>query len=124
MTTQESLEQHQRVCDELYELALEENRFLRQHRHAPSGDLIERKRSLQGRLASALDALRASSGGGKTQLHATVEKARSRILQILQLDRENEQLLLRYSLGGRSEIDFAPAVPAGMLEKIYGWARP
>jgi len=43
---------------------------------------------------------------------------RGRILQILQLDKENEQLLLRCSLtGSRSPTNPAPSVT--MLQKIY-----
>ncbi len=120
MTSLESLQQHQQVCDDLYELALEENRFLRQHRHAPADALIERKRGLYARLTSALDALRASAAGPKQPAwRGALDKARSRILQILQLDKENEQLLLRYSLS-RGEIAAEPAASAGMLAKIYG----
>ncbi len=122
MTALEALQQHQQLCDELHELALEENRFLQQNRRAPDAALLDRKRALLGRLDEALNALRsAPRDGADSTFKQALEKARTRILQILQLDRENEQLLLRYSLtGGQSER--APATPAAspsMLQKIY-----
>ena len=52
---------------------------------------------------------------------AALDKTRSRILQILQLDRENEQLLLRYSLAGnaRGAVPAAPSPSPSILQKIY-----
>lgn len=123
MTALEALQQHQQLCDELHELALEENRFLQQNRRAPDAALLDRKRALLGRLDEALNALRSAprDGGSDSAFKQALEKARTRILQILQLDRENEQLLLRYSLtGGQPERTAAsPAAAPSMLQKIY-----
>ena len=121
MTPMEALQQHQQLCDELHELALTENSFLQQHRRVPDAPLLERKRSLLGRLDQTLAALRSATGpaSGTTGFRAALEKTRSRILQILQLDRENEQLLLRYSLSSQpAAATPAPAAPS-MLQKIY-----
>jgi len=118
----EALQQHQQLCDELHQLALEENRFLQQHRRAPDAPLVERKRALLARLDETLGALRAASREGVTasNFRQAVEKTRSRILQILQLDRENEQLLLRFSLtGNRLAAPAAPAADPSVLQKIY-----
>ena len=41
MSTQETLQKHLQVCDELYQLALEENRHLKQHRRAPEAASLE-----------------------------------------------------------------------------------
>ncbi len=116
MTSTEALLQHQQLCDELHELALAENSFLQQHRRAPDAELLGRKRALIGRLDETLAALR--SAGPATGAGAALEKTRNRVLQILQLDRENEQLLLRYSLTARPAAAAAPASPS-MLQKIY-----
>jgi hypothetical protein len=50
---------------------------------------------------------------------AVVEQARGRLLQILHLQRENEQLVLRHSLGSARVT--APVVPPpiGRLQKLY-----
>ena len=121
MTAPEALQQHQAICDELYALALEENRFLQQQRRTPEAPLLERKKSLLGRLEEALAALRSAEPGGPrgAEFRAALDKARSRILQILQLDRENEQLLTRYSLSGPAGSPPAPSAPSRMLQKIY-----
>ena len=118
MTLPEALQQHQNLCDELYQLALEENRFLQQHHRPPEPPLLNRKRSLLARLDQTLTTLRAvpTSGTPDSARRVALEKTRSRILQILQLDRENEQLLLRCSLSGRSP---GKTVAPGMLQKIY-----
>jgi hypothetical protein len=120
MTPPEALQQHAQICDELYALALEENRFLQQHQRPPEASLLDRKRVLLTRVDEALTALRSAprSGARDPEFRAALDKTRSRILQILQLDRENEQLLTRFSLS-RGPSQAAPAVPAGMLQKIY-----
>ena len=122
MTTQETLLQHLQVCDELYQLAHEENRHLKQHRCAPAASLLEAKRALLARLDASLTGLRTSQAGGEAgrEARAIVEKVRSRILQILQLDKENEQLLLRASLTRGVEPAAAPAPAPALLQKIYG----
>ena len=129
MTPMEALQQHQQLCDELHQLALDENRFLQQHQRAPGEALRERKRGLLGRLDTTLAALRAAPrGAGTPAFRAALEKVRARILQVLQLDRENEQLLLRYSLaaGRRPSSDHPDATgrpvaaPApSLLQRIY-----
>jgi hypothetical protein len=119
MTTLDILQRHQLLCDELHALALEENRFLREHRVAPRQELQNRKRALLGRLGESLDALRqVPRADSRTQQRNTAELTRSRILQFLQLDKENEQLLLRCSLApGRPA---APAAPPAALGRVYG----
>jgi len=125
MTSQENLQQHLQVCDELYQLAHEENRHLKEHRRAPEAVLLDKKRALLERLDSSLTSLRetnANNEAGRAQ-RALVEKVRSRILQILQLDKENEQLLLRVSLSRGLDPAVpplaAPAPSPAMLQKIY-----
>lgn len=115
----EILQQHQTLCDELHALALEENRFLQEHHTAPETRLQDRKRSLLVRMTESVESLRqvppTSTG---TAFRQTVEQTRSRILQFLRLDKENEQLLLRYSLApGRPSVS---APPAATLGRLYG----
>lgn len=120
MTTLEALQQHQQLCDELHALSLEENSFLQQHSRAPGPDLTDRKRRLIERLDDVLAALRSAPKGAlaDASLRTALDAVRARILQILQLERENEQLLLRVSLGG-GRITPTDHAPAGLLQKIY-----
>ena len=122
MTPMQALQQHQELCNELHQLALEENSFLQQHRRTPDAALLERKKGLLARLDETLAALRAvpRNSADSAAFRAALDKTRARILQILQLDKENEQLLLRFSLAGASGAATAPAAPsASMLQKIY-----
>jgi hypothetical protein len=117
----EALLQHQKVCAELHELALEENQFLRQHQRTPGPDLLERKRSLLHRLDAALAGLRSAprEHPPRPALRQALERAGARVLQIMQLDRENEQLLLRHSLSGPRPAPAAAIPPPALLRRIY-----
>ena len=117
----EALIQHQKLCDELHALALEENQFLRQHQRTPGPELLNRKRSLLPRLDAALADLRAAQRETplRPALRQALERAGARILQIMQLDRENEQLLLRHSLAGPRPAATAATPPPALLRRIY-----
>lgn len=124
MTPMEALQQHQELCNEIHQLALEENRFLQQHRRAPDAALLEKKKSLLARLEETLAALRAAprQGAEGPAFRQALEKTRARILQILQLDKENEQLLLRFSLAGAATaapVGAPPPPSPSLLQKIY-----
>ncbi|MBI5690463.1 MAG: hypothetical protein HZC55_10240 [Verrucomicrobia bacterium] len=122
MTPLDAIADHHKLCDELHQLAMDENRFLRQHQRSPDSAFLARKQQMLGRLDESLLNLRAipASSARGPELRAELEKTRSRILQILQLDKENEQLLLRFSLTrGRPETSPAAASSASMLQKIY-----
>jgi len=128
MTSTEALQSHLTLCDELYQLTLEENRFLKQQQRVPDAPLLDRKRGLLTRLDASLTQLKAGSDTppplraepGRKEI---IEKARGKILQILHLDRENEQLLLRYSLGARPKLNApVPSTPAAVpsrLQRLY-----
>jgi len=121
MTPTEALQQHHQLCDELHQCALEENRFLRQHQRPLSAELVERKRELLGKLDASLTALRTLPAGRVRDAEARdlLQRTRERILQILQLDKENEQLLLRFSLAGPKPAAGAASPSATLLQKIY-----
>jgi hypothetical protein len=95
----------------------------------PDAALLDRKRILLTRLDASLAALKAASIAAVAPTdepaiptaradRAAVEKARARIMQILHLDRENEQLLFRYSLGGGPRPAGATPPPS-QLQRIY-----
>jgi hypothetical protein len=119
MTQQETLQLHQQLCDEVYQCVIDENRFLRLNPNVHNPELLERKKGLLGRLDQNLEVLRtlpAVSSRDSTAL-AQLDKARSRILQILQLDKENEQLMLRPAKSER--MAGASLASSALLKKIY-----
>jgi hypothetical protein len=119
MTQWETLQLHQQLCDEVYQCVLEENRSLSLDALRPYPDLIERKRALLARLDKNLESLRTLPAVSARDADALsqLDKARSRILQILQMDKENERLMLRASAGGMPS--GAPTPSSALLKKIY-----
>ena len=118
----DAIREHQQLCDEIHQCVLDENRFLRQHQRPPDASFLSRKRLLLERLDASLASLRSVPAASVRDASAReqLEKSRARILQILQLDKENEQLLLRVSLqAGRPQSPAAPAASVAMLQKIY-----
>lgn len=97
-----AVENHLKICDELYALILEENRILRQDHCLPGQAFSTRKEGLLLRLNESVAGLQTAerdAGAGPS-----LAKAKDRSMQIIRLDRENEQLLLRYSLGPRRPV--------------------
>ena len=124
MTQLDTILSHLQLCDEIHQCAVDENRWLRQHEQAPGAEFIERKRDLLRRLDASLTALRKipASSVREPECRQHLDSARGRILQVIQLDRENEQLLLRCSLRGTRAPGTAATTPIsapGMLQKIY-----
>lgn len=122
----EVLERHQQICDDLYQLALEENQFLQEKKRPYGADLLGRRQALLDQLTTNLDALKqafAPAPGEAKELAVLREKVRARILQIIHLDRETEKLILRYSLQNRSGAPAAgpaSAPPVGNVARLYG----
>lgn len=123
MTQLATLDRHHQLCDAIHHCILDENRFLRQNQRVPDSALVGRKQALLAQLDESLAALRAEPAGSARDAttKAQLEKTRARILQILQLDKENEQLLLRFSLtNGRAASEPASLAPSpSMLQRIY-----
>jgi hypothetical protein len=132
----DALGQHLALCTELHALVLEENAFLQREHRPPDEALSARRRALLERLHTSVEHLRAASTApvpheaSARREHATrLEQARAKILQILNLQKENEQLLLRHSLGGarpgRPAADAASAnPPSAQLAHLYARHQP
>jgi hypothetical protein len=121
----EVLKNHLALCDEIHQLALEENRFLKQQQRPPDAPLLDKKRALLARLDESLSAIKSGAASSESarpdpERKETIEKARAKILQILHLDRENEQLLLRHSLGVRPSTTTPAAAPhVSQIQRLY-----
>jgi hypothetical protein len=124
MTPTEALQNHLSLCDELHQLTLEENRFLKQNQRLPEAAFVEHKRTLLVRLDESLVNLKQLNQANPARdpdRSVIVEKAKAKILQILHIDRENEQLLLRYSFGVRAPRETQPATPPApsQVQRLY-----
>lgn len=119
MSLAETLTHHLALCDELHQLCLEENRILKQQRHAPDAEWRERKMALAVRFQASLASLRTHPIAVGEHGGELLERTKQRSLQILHLDRENEQLLLRCSLAPARPETPQPISTAGAL-RAYG----
>ena len=94
----EVVERHLTLCDDILNILNEENRMLRRDPPKVEDSLLDEKRSLLPQLDASLAALKAMHAENP-DLHATVKEklksAEKKIMRILLLDRENEQLLLK-----------------------------
>jgi hypothetical protein len=123
MNLEQVLQQHLTHCDELYQLALEENRFLRKEQRPPDEAWRERKRAAAARLDETLQQLRTLERHPGFKGGPVLEQARARSMQILLLDRENEQLLLRCSLGAPTRPAPSLAAPRPTVARTYTQGR-
>lgn len=121
MNLLESLQTHTELCEEIYDLMIEENRTLRRSGKAPPDELLNRKSALLGTISFSLERLRGSIGESipaTPEIRARVQKAQQTILKALLLDRENEQLLLKSSVRPRAEFS-EPRPPASRMKQAY-----
>ena len=124
MSLPETLNTHSALCEEIYDLMIEENRHLRGSGQPPADALLSRKSALLGTLSFSLERLRAGLAEAvptSAEIRKCVQHAQKTIMKALLLDRENEQLLLKCTMQRR------PAVPAyrpaaSQLQKAYGQA--
>jgi flagellar biosynthesis/type III secretory pathway chaperone len=120
-TTQETLRTHTELCNEIYDVMLEENRQLKASGRPPVETLVSRKRALLGRLQPSIEQLRTAATThrpGTPELRSSIEKAQQTILKALLLDRENEQLLLKSTM--QMHRVAPPSRPAkSHLHKVY-----
>ncbi len=121
MSLPDVLTAHLALCDELYQLALSENRFLQREGRPPDEADRQRKREVAARLDASIAALRALPRTPDQHGGELLERARERTLQILHLDRENEKLLLRCSLAPARPAP--PAASPSAAARLYGRGR-
>jgi flagellar biosynthesis/type III secretory pathway chaperone len=121
MNLQTILDQHAALCEQTWQLILEENRLLKTGGQPPDEEFLERKRQLLARLDTSLTALREQgphARAGIPKCRTIMEKAQQIILKTLLLDRENEQLLLKCTMTPRPA-QAAPKPSATHLQKLY-----
>lgn len=116
---------HMDLCEEVYQLMLDENRALKASGQPPEESLLNRKRALLARLDVSLERLKqvgAQQKATTSELRTALEKGQQSILRALLLDRENEQLLLKSTAPPRVAL-VAPRMAASQLERVYGRHR-
>jgi hypothetical protein len=125
MNTLAALEHYNSLCDEIDSYMHEENSHLRSN-GSDEGLLVERKSALLAKLDSALQRLRAA-GPVKSADHAASCEVRKRVLakimKLLLLSRESEQLLLKNSVRSTPRFE-APQPSPSRLANTYKTHKP
>ena len=122
MNLPESLSTHIALCEEIYDLMIEENRHLRSSGRPPADALLSRKGALLGTLSFSLERVRAALADAPPttgKIRTCAQKAQQTILKALLLDRENEQLLLKCTMQRRVAAP-TPRPAAAQVQRAYG----
>jgi hypothetical protein len=117
------LQQHLSLCERIYDLILDENQILKTTGKSPDAPFLERKRSLLQLLDASLEKLRTGGEASEPQTQAAsilINKAQQVIMKTLLLDRENEQMLLKYTMGDAHPPQERVKPTLGSLQRLYG----
>lgn len=118
MNTLSALERYNSLCDELDFFMHEENASLR-YSSSEENAQIDRKKQIVAKLHEALQGLRVA-GPVKSAEHAASCEIRKRvlakILKLLLLSRESEQLLLKNSVRTVAKVESTVPTPAKLIK--------
>ncbi len=98
MEPTEVLKSHLALCNQVHELLLEENTWLKVQKKVPEIALLQRKKEIVGRLESSLSQLKKLKPEYFSPFDDSkklVGESHAKLLQIFYLDRENEELLVK-----------------------------
>jgi hypothetical protein len=100
MEPREVIKTHLQLCEKVYEVLLEENSWLKIEKKAPEMEFLDRKKMIVTELDSSLANLKKLKPEFFSPFDDTkklVTDSHAKLLQIFYLDRENEELLLKYN---------------------------
>jgi hypothetical protein len=118
------LQAHAAICEALHQLILKENRFLKSTGRLPDESILAAKRAALAELSASLTQLRLrSSDRLPADAGALATKAQQIVLKALLVDRENEQLLLKCTVGSSASRPAAPRPLAAHLQRAYASSR-
>ena len=98
MDPREIISSHLVLCDEVYQLLLEENTWLKTEKSAPTMDFLNRKKAILPKLDESLvlfKKLKPELFDPFDDTKQLVKDSHSKLLQIFYVDRENEDLLIK-----------------------------
>ena len=118
MTPDAILEQHERACERLHATLLSENQIVKRSSEFPDQGLLQEKEAAIQALKDSLGLLRQISKI-EDALRPRSESCNAKLMQIIYLAKENEQLLLALTRPPRSDVAPKPASGAH-LKRTYG----
>jgi len=99
MEPRDIIKAHFSLCEKVYDLLLEENSWLKLEKKAPELSFLDRKREIVNELDASLANLKKLKPEFFSPFDDTkklVSDSHAKLLQIFYLDRENEELLIKY----------------------------
>ncbi|OHE70864.1 MAG: hypothetical protein A2007_04890 [Verrucomicrobia bacterium GWC2_42_7] len=115
------VQDHLDVCEETYALLLEENGLLRHQEKGLDSTFLEKKQLLLEKLEKSVIALQEMNKEkfAKTEkFQNLINATQKKLMKIFLLDRENEQLLLKFSLQAHAATNIRP-ITTQHIQKIY-----
>jgi hypothetical protein len=115
------LREHVRLCSDLHGLFLEEGKIMRATGSPPDEAFLEKKKHFLPVLGKGLELLQRINENPDSfprGVEPLVKEARSLIMKLMMLDRENERLLLKTSLPPKMKEAYGQAAP-GQVAKAY-----
>ena len=106
MEPREIIKTHFELCEKVHEVLLEENSWLKLNKRAPEITFLDKKKELVSELDISLANLKKLKPEFFSPFDDTkqlVSDSHSKLLQIFYLDRENEDLLVKYHQGSDRE---------------------
>ena len=100
MEPRDIIKAHFSLCEKVYDLLLEENSWLKLEKKAPELSFLDRKREIVNELDASLANLKKLKPEFFSPFDDTkklVSDSHAKLLQIFYLDRENEELLIKYN---------------------------
>ena len=98
MEPTEVLKQHLELCNDVHQLLLEENTWLKVQKKVPEMQFLDKKKTIVERLESSLanlKKLKPEFFSPFDESKKLVGESHAKLLQIFYLDRENEELLVK-----------------------------
>ena len=98
MEPTEVLKQHLELCNDVHQLLLEENTWLKVQKKVPEMQFLDKKKTIVDRLESSLANLKKLKPEFFSPFDDSkklVGESHAKLLQIFYLDRENEELLVK-----------------------------
>lgn len=116
------IKDHLLLCEQVHELLLEENTWLKTKKVAPDMDLITRKQQILPQLDESLASLKKLKPEYFSPFDDSkklVGDSHSKLLQIFYLDRENEELLLKLTQSAERQTFSRFTTPPEELGQIH-----
>jgi len=114
----ETLENFEKILARTREIFMRENSLLKAGQLAEHTALMEQKGELLGELDEAVKGIHALGGNPEAPDKLQLRALQDNLMQLLMLDRENEQLLLKQSMGN-FKTKAMPKVSIDALQKLY-----